>query len=129
MGTTLVLRAFGDPNSVASSLRQAIHRFDPRQVVENERTMQATVEQSIATPRFYTILLMIFALLAFVLTLVGVYGVASYGTSLRGREFGIHMGLGDSAPPIDRHDFAARLAPGNDGRRREERVALGRSRN
>jgi putative ABC transport system permease protein len=94
VGTTLVLRAFGDPNSVASSLRQAIHRFDSQQVVENERTMEATVAQSIATPRFYTILLMIFALLAFALTLVGVYGVASYGMSLRRREFGIRIGLG-----------------------------------
>jgi putative ABC transport system permease protein len=94
VGTTLVLRAFGDRNSVASSLRQAIHRFDPEQVVENEITMEATVEQSIAAPRFYTILLAIFALLAFALTLVGVYGVASYGMSLRSREFGIRMGLG-----------------------------------
>jgi putative ABC transport system permease protein len=94
VGTTLVLRAFGNPNSVAASLRQAIHRFDREQVVENERTMEATVEQSIATPRFYTILLTVFALLAFALTLVGVYGVASYGMSLRSREFGIRIGLG-----------------------------------
>jgi predicted permease len=94
VGTTLVLRAFGNPNSVASSLRRAIRRFDGEQVVENEKTMEATVEQSIATPRFYTILLTIFALLAFALTLVGVYGVASYGMSLRSREFGIRIGLG-----------------------------------
>jgi len=94
LGTTLVLRTFGDPNSVAASLRQAIHRFDPEQVVERERTMQATVAQSIATPRFYTILLGIFALQAFALTLIGVYGVASYGISLRSREFGIRLGLG-----------------------------------
>jgi predicted permease len=94
VGTTLVVRASGDPSSIASSLRQAIHRFDAEQVIENERTMTATVEQSIATPRFYTILLATFALLALILTLVGVYGVASYGTSLRIREFGIRMAIG-----------------------------------
>lgn len=94
VGATLVIRTFGDPRSVASSLRQAIHRFDPEQVVENERTMAATVERSIAVPRFYTILLGTFSLLALVLTLVGVYGIASYGTSLRTREFGIRMAVG-----------------------------------
>ncbi len=125
VGTTLVLRTFGDPNSVAASLRQAIHRFDPEQVVENEITMEATVEQSIATPRFYTILLTIFALLAFALTLVGVYGVASYGMSLRRREFGIRIGLGSPAPSIDRDDFAARLAPGDDRRWRRSVWRLG----
>jgi hypothetical protein len=86
IGTTLILRAFGDTNSVAASLRQAIHRFDREQVVENERTMEATVAKSIAEPRFYTILLAIFALLAFALSssaftawrpTASVFGVAS----------------------------------------------------
>ena len=104
VGTTLVLRTFGDPGSAASSLRQALHRFDPEQVVENERTMEATVEQSIATPRFYTVLLGIFALIALVLTLIGIYGVASYGTSLRRREFAIRMALG-----AERHNLVSMI--------------------
>ncbi|MFZ0592265.1 MAG: ABC transporter permease [Bryobacteraceae bacterium] len=104
VGATLVIRTVGDPSSVASALRQTIHRFDPEQVVENERTMEATVEQSIAAPRFYTVLLGIFALLALLLTLVGVYGVASYGISLRTREFGIRMALG-----AERHQLIGML--------------------
>ncbi|MBV9223253.1 MAG: ABC transporter permease [Acidobacteriaceae bacterium] len=104
VGTTLVIRTLGDPSSVAASLRRSIHRFDPEQVVENERTMQATLDQSIAAPRFYAILFGIFALLALVLTLVGVYGVASYGISLRIREFGIRMALG-----AERHQLIGML--------------------
>ncbi len=104
VGTTLVVRTLGDPSSVASALRQTLHRFDPEQVIENERTMEATVEQSIAAPRFYTVLLGIFALLALLLTLVGVYGVASYGISLRIREFGIRMALG-----AERHQLIGML--------------------
>lgn len=104
VGTTLVVRTLGNPSSVAASLRQSIHRFDPEQVVENEKTMEATVEQSIAAPRFYTVLFGIFASLALVITLIGVYGVASYGISLRTREFGIRMALG-----AERHQLIGML--------------------
>ncbi len=94
VGTTVVLRTFGDPRSVALSLRKAIHKFDPEQVIENEQTMETTVSETIGARRLITVLIGVFGALAFVLTLVGVYGVASYGISLRTREFGIRMSLG-----------------------------------
>lgn len=66
VGTTLVLRTFDDPKKVAGSLRTALHRFDPEQAVEREQTLEATVEQTISVPRFYTALLGTFALLALI---------------------------------------------------------------
>lgn len=100
VGATLVLRTYADPRTVAASLRTAIHRFDPEQVVEREQTLTSMVEQTISAPRFYTALLTTFALLALILTLIGVYGVASYSTSLRKREFAIRMALG-----AERHEL------------------------
>jgi putative ABC transport system permease protein len=94
VGTTFVLRTYNDPASVAAALRQAIHKFDPEQVVTDERSLEAALDDSLAAPRFYTILLAIFAGLALFLGLVGVYGVASYAMSLRRREFGIRLALG-----------------------------------
>lgn len=100
VGATVVVRTYADPRTVAASLRTAIHRFDPEQVVEKEQTLASMVEQTISAPHFYTVLLSTFALLALILTLIGVYGVASYSTSLRRREFAIRMALGAERPEL-----------------------------
>jgi putative ABC transport system permease protein len=65
--------------------------------------MSELISNSVAQPRFYVILLSVFAALALVLAAVGVYGVMSYSVTLRTRDIGIRMALGARPSDIFRH--------------------------
>lgn len=99
-GATIVLRTMGPANSVVSSLRREIHAVNSQQVIENLQTMQDSVSETVAGPRFYTLLIEVFGGLALMLTLVGVYGLASYSTGFRKREMAIRMALGAERPKL-----------------------------
>jgi putative ABC transport system permease protein len=94
----------GDTNdtgagAIASAVRAIVRSIDPAQPVANVTRLDDLVATSIACPRFNTMLLSIFGLLALSLAAVGVYGVMSYTVALRTRDVGIHLALG--ATPRD----------------------------
>jgi putative ABC transport system permease protein len=96
---TVIVKGNGDPNQLIAAARQQVKTVDPDQPIYNIRTMDEIRGEAVAPQRLNLMLLSIFAGIAFVLAIVGIYGVMSYAVTQRTHEIGIRMAIG--AQPRD----------------------------
>jgi putative ABC transport system permease protein len=105
----LVLQSSRDPRGVMAAVARELHNVEPTAAVENMKTLDQIRDDSLASRTFAMQLLVGFAVVGSVLTLVGIYGVLSLSVAARRREIAIRAAVGAGRSDIRNLVFAEGL--------------------
>jgi len=108
---TVVIRTQHDPETLASAVRAQVWKRDNSIPLERIRTMREILSASVAPRRFQTTLVLLFAVVALGLALVGVYGVTNYTVTRQTREIGVRFALGAERWDLVRAVLGQHLRP------------------
>jgi putative ABC transport system permease protein len=112
---SLVARTSLPASTAIRALRAAVRQVDPGLAVYQVQTLEERLADAVATPRFNSVMLALFAAVALILAVVGIYGVESYNVSQRVRELGVRAALGADGTMIGRLVVGHALATGGAG--------------